>query len=443
MSVATLTATPDQTSATFTAHDPALSWEACHAAFQAARAANRAACKARTQAAAELGDEALTAFPHVWHHPKVAPLSRAEQETEKQVKAARDAFLDVPAPDWLSFAAKFEVVREYLDNILDPLDPRDFKRAEKDFPGTRAAAQVHHMALAAHHGVLRPDRLRAIPKLMVKMARKSGEAPDLSDPTQLADMANGTDGVLRGLASAYADALRLVTGATGISTPRTASAVEPPPPSFLEGLLAESDRIDSLSCGLPNATHQPVIDRLDKASGILHREFMDAPVTTPADAVTKLNWVKKGFVDGETGHEPAIIDQVIGFLTAPAPASAPTGTCHAEVVAHELCEILCAELEATSTAAQSALTDRRDEYSTTLAKMTATSRQGAIAQAAVALEYSDLMRGCANQEDRDHYHDQIENLMRSALRVLVPDMPPVMWEAYVGQDQIKAPAAAA
>lgn len=432
-----MNANPDTTTAPVREIPCGEAWDASLAAYKAARAATSAAGKARVKAADDLGEEALNFPDSIWRHPKVAPFSRAEQAAEKEATAARDAVLVTLAPSWLALAAKFNIVREHIDNVLDPLDPRDFKRSEREFPGTRAAAQAHHLALAAHHGLLKARHLTRIPKLIAKMARKAEGLGDLSDPAIQEALNAGNDGILRGLVSTYLDAVRLIDAAPqadGADAPASVAQEPRPEPTFLEGLLTESHRIDCLAAGLPNCTHQEMIDRLDGASGVLFREFINTPITSPGEAAIKLRFVSKGFEDGTHNADPELTEQVIAYLeaagSAATEADAAYPTCRAEIIADGIVEVLKAEMQENGTTVASALIDRRDEMTAQLSTVKATTRPGAICQAAAALEYVEMLRSCTAQEDRDFYQGRIEFLLTSALAVLAPDIHPVLKDAY-------------
>lgn len=181
-------------------------WGATEAAFNAALAAERSTSHARIDAGQKLlRDE--PSIVYVWLDPRLAELIKAEQAAMEAAHDARDALTGTPVPDWRAFAFKFQIVREWVDDLLNPLDHRDGGK-ERDFPGSRLAARIHHYALAAHLGVpMRSESVRAIPKML----RKLGKSVARIDPKHTHALHHDDcPFVPFGFAHLYADAVRLV-----------------------------------------------------------------------------------------------------------------------------------------------------------------------------------------------------------------------------------------
>ena len=53
-----------------------------------------------------------------------------------------------------------------------------------------------------------------------------------------------------------------------------------------------------------------------EAADELHDEFIEAPISSTADAVSKLRWIYRGYVAGHTNREPEVLRQLMSFLGA-------------------------------------------------------------------------------------------------------------------------------
>lgn len=200
-------------------------WAAIEAAYNAASAADRAACTHRIATghavAATLEPKDQTNWPLVSRHPLVAPLVQAEEAAARALKAATEVLCATPAPDWRAFVVKLQVVREYADNIINPLDPRDWKHGKvkggsgKLFRGTELCMQVELYALAAHVGLLPARALDALPRMVARVGKWAAEDDGAFEGF-----------VSKGFASLITDAVRL---ASGLPTPPSPTSPPPPP----------------------------------------------------------------------------------------------------------------------------------------------------------------------------------------------------------------------
>lgn len=80
----------------------------------------------------------------------------------------------------------------------------------------------------------------------------------------------------------------------------------------LTALLEKSDRYFSEACGHPSDT--PEARQLDDKADELHRQFLRAPINSDADAIAKLRWLNRANFGGQTGHEPAVVAQLVAYL---------------------------------------------------------------------------------------------------------------------------------
>lgn len=112
--------------------------------------------------------------------------------------------------------------------------------------------------------------------------------------------------------------------------------------------------------------------------------------------------------------------------------------CPVAALVQEYDRLAAAELETSDNGTVDAVRaagDARDELAARIANLKATSTAGAALQAAIAIEYSDLARGCEKQGDRDFYQELCERLLESVLGVIGGALPENLWFFHVGHAQ--------
>jgi hypothetical protein len=287
-------------------------WTALEAAFHQAHADERAAMSERIGAgharASTLPEADQRNWPLICTLPEVAPFVAAEREAQRLSVAATRALVSAFAPDWRAWAVQFNVVREEINDVLNPLAPDSRKEirkhGDKDFPGTHLAFEIHHYALAAHAGLIGQDVIDRIPKLLLRFATKVGVGLRDTGDALVEEV---------GFLTLYEGALRL---AGHVASPPASTNREFRAVSGLCAILEESDRKFSASAFLSDDKHAAEIAALDDAANDLHNQFIRAPIASNADAVTKLRWVYRGYAAGHTEREPEVLRQLMAYLGA-------------------------------------------------------------------------------------------------------------------------------
>ncbi len=160
----------------------AAAWAKAEREAVAGELAATAACKARIKAAevaaAETGQKAW----ELDHHPVVGPLLAIETAAQRTVHAANRALVEADAPDWRAWAVKLDLVRTYLDDVLDPLDPgarKMLRNRPKQFPATRRLMDAHHYALGLYAGVPGASANGSrVAKLILQACAELGRVPN-------------------------------------------------------------------------------------------------------------------------------------------------------------------------------------------------------------------------------------------------------------------------
>lgn len=287
-------------------------WTALEAAFRQAHADERAAMSERIEAgharASTLPEADQRNWPLICALPEVAPFVAAEREAQRLSVAATRALVSAFAPDWRAWAVQFNVVREEINDVLNPLAPDSRKairkRGDKDFPGTHLAFEIHHYALAAHAGLIGQDVIDRIPKLLLRFATKVGVGLRDTGDALIEEV---------GFLTLYEGALRL---AGHVAVPASPTNGELRNGSALDAILEESDRKFSASAYLSDDKHAPEIAALDNAANELHNEFIRAPIQSTGDALAKLRWIYRGYAAGHTEREPEVLRQLMSYFGA-------------------------------------------------------------------------------------------------------------------------------
>lgn len=128
-------------------------WERAERQQLAADQASTAACRTRLEAAkAATAETGLRAW-ELDDHPTVAPLTAAADAAQRVEAASNRALIETPAPDWRAWAVKLDLVRTYLDDVLDAIDHGSRKMIRERpnrFPASRRLLDAHHYALALY-----------------------------------------------------------------------------------------------------------------------------------------------------------------------------------------------------------------------------------------------------------------------------------------------------
>jgi hypothetical protein len=134
---------------------------------------------------------------------------------------------------------------------------------------------------------------------------------------------------------------------------------------------------------------------------------------------------------------PALLS-ILEAFTPPAPTPQSPEPCPVAALIPELERHMLAEIAAADRDDKEASTthsDKRDEFGAKIAGLQARSSLGAVYQIGLAMEMAELVRGVEHQEDRDFYHTRVEDLLKSALRVIGGELSDDFWWIYVGGDR--------
>lgn len=259
---------------------PAARWAAVEAAWRLAEKQEEAASAIARAAANAVSAEAETPmessnWPRIYKDPRVAPLAEAHAKAKAAAWAALEELVTTPPADWRGFYVLFDVFREYLSDVLNPLDARDLKnlkQREKDFPGTTVAAVISSLALASHAGLARPDWVAEIPRLLGKLERSVNE-DNFSDFTRTA------------LATLKQAAKDLIAAPHAVPTPPPQVALDADADAELLALGAELERrwaIEHQRSNVEGDLSDEELDAVCDYTGEIARQIEEAHATTLA-----------------------------------------------------------------------------------------------------------------------------------------------------------------
>lgn len=283
----------------------AKTFTAAEAAYRAADATSRQAMRTRIDVAHRISGATpgqVLDWTTLRDNPEVHSAIEAERGAQIALQDAETVLVLTDAPDWRSWAIKFQVAREHCDDLLNPLDLRDRKaKYERGFRGSKLAADLLLYAVSAHSGLLKREAVEQIPTLVSRLVEKRlGFNPETHDVLPNAPGAR-KDIAGHGLVALYRDAVRLAQECAA---------------SPLHAILEESDRLTSESAGLCDKTQAVERAALDEAAAKLHNQFIEAPITSQADAIAKLRWIYRGYAAGHTEREPYVLRQFMAWFGA-------------------------------------------------------------------------------------------------------------------------------
>lgn len=188
-----------------------------------------------------------------------------------------------------------------------------------------------------------------------------------------------------------------------------------------------------------DADTSPEVKRLSDLEQAAHARLVKLRACTP-DGITALARALRAFApDGDMAVIPDdIVTAIIESAGQTRRGSPSTMYCPVAALIPEYERLANAELEEADNLPPGALaadggpSDVRDAMALRIASMTARSVSGAALHAAIAIEFSDLARGCERQADRDRYQEHCENMLKSVLGVIGDALPDDLWSFHVG-----------
>jgi hypothetical protein len=179
----------------------------------------------------------------------------------------------------------------------------------------------------------------------------------------------------------------------------------------------------------------PAVEVLGKAESAAYARLAAMRATTPEGIVAMARALHAYAPNGDV---PVMPDDLVTALaqSAGATPATPPQPCPVAALIPEYERLTKAELvtaDSGATEASREAGDARDDLAVRIVELKPRTTVGAALQVAIAIEYSDLARGCEQQADRDYYQDLCERLLHAALGVIGGGLSEHLWFFHVGE----------